>query len=367
MPLITLDNEQKMIQSEVRKFATSSLEPISSEIDKNAVISDDIFKKLNDLGLLYPIIPSQYSGAGMNATSLCIIIEEISKSLASLGAILVVNNSVCAFLIDQWAGDGQKKKYFNLMNSGKIMGYVMEPQVDPEGTDASIDSAGAVTGKRNFALNAMYADSMLVPFTGKESMAAVIINKKDKGVKLSKIDLLGLNAAGIMSAEFMGLSVSPEARIKPSGAKSTSHLSAFTQLGFSAVLLGISQAGLDAAVKYSKERKQFGRAICEFYMVQEMLVNMKVRIEAGRNLVYDAAFKYDHKEDFTLASMLCFIHACDTAVYCGLNAIQVHGGYGYTKDYPVERYLRDAKTVQNIAGVGYTVKEQVARDLLGKS
>jgi len=365
--LITLDNEQKMIMSEVRKFAISSLEPISSDIDKKAVISDEIFKKLNDLGLLYPIIPAQYNGAGMNATSLCIIVEEISKSLASLGAILVVNNSICAFFIDQCAGDSQKKKYFDLMNSGKIMGYIMEPQVDPSGADASIDNAGVISGKRNFALNALYADSMFIPFTGKEGVVAAIFNKKDRGVRLSRIDLLGLNAAGIMSAEFMGLSVNPEAQIKPSAAKAASHFTAFAQLGFSAVLLGISQAGLDAAVKYSKERKQFGRAICEFYMVQEMLVNMKVRIEAARNLVYDAAFKYDHKEDFTLASMLCFIHACDTAVYCGLNAIQVHGGYGYTKDYPVERYLRDAKTIQNIAGVQYTVKEQVARDLLGKS
>ncbi len=365
--MITLDNEQKMIQSEVKKFTFSTLEPISSDIDRNAVISDDIFKKLNDLGLLYPIIPAQYNGAGMNATSLCIIIEEISKSLASLGAILVVNNSICAFFIDQYAGDSQKKKYFDLMNSGKIMGYIMVPQVDPEGGDASIDNTGAITGKRNFALNALYADTMLIPFTGKEAEITAIFSKKDQGVKLSKMDLLGLNAAGIMSVEFTGLSVSPEARIQPSGANVSSQLSAFAQLGFSAVLLGISQAGLDAAVKYSKERKQFGRAICEFYMVQEMLVNMKVRIEAARNLVYDAAFKYDHKEDFTLASMLCFIHACDTAVYCGLNAIQVHGGYGYTKDYPVERYMRDAKSIQNIAGVQYTVKEQIARELLGKT
>jgi len=373
MPLISFNSEQKMIQSEVRKFAISALEPISSDIDKNAVISVDIFKKLSELGLLYPIIPAKFDGAGLDGASLCIIIEELSKSLASLGAILVVNNSICAFFIDKYGTEAQKKKLFDMMNSGKIMGYVLENQLDrPPGKEMTVKPAdnGAsvlVNGARDFVLNARYAENFVLPVTVDGKKLSYIISKQENGLKLSCLDTLGLKAAGLMSAEFNGLLINKDwcLQLSAQSVMAAEQSAGFVQIGFSAVLLGIAQAALDASIKYSKERRQFGRAIADFYMIREMLADMKIKIEAARGLLYDAAHRYDHNENYVLAAALAFINAGETAVYSGLKAIQIHGGYGYIKDYPVERYLRDAKTVQNMIAVLFDMKEQVARELLG--
>jgi alkylation response protein AidB-like acyl-CoA dehydrogenase len=138
---------------------------------------------------------------------------------------------------------------------------------------------------------------------------------------------------------------------------------AFTDIGCAAVALGLTEAAFNAALKYSKERRQFNRPICEFPMVREMLVNMKTKIEAARLLVFNAAALCDNGQDYISAAHIARLFCCDAAVYAGTKSVQVHGGYGYSRDYPVERYLRDAKTLQVLLGAPYEIKSEVAREL----
>ncbi|MEO0183260.1 MAG: acyl-CoA dehydrogenase family protein, partial [candidate division WOR-3 bacterium] len=176
-----------------------------------------------------------------------------------------------------------------------------------------------------------------------------------------------MKGAGIADIVFEKLQISEESRLIDgvNFIKAMEGINSYFNLCLSAIALGIAQAGLDASIKYSKERRQFNRPICEFPMVREMLAEMKIKIESARNLVYDAANRVDSGEDYILAADIALATAAETAVYCGIKSVQVFGGYGYTKDYPVERYLRDAKSIQVIGRSGFVLKEKIVRNLLG--
>jgi len=367
--LINLNNEQKMIRDEFRKFAASELEPIAEDIEENGVFPKDIISKLSELGLSSLIIPEKYGGVELDVTSLCIAVEEISKVCASIGAILVVNNCMVAYPLMKYGDDPFKETYLNKLSNGEIGGFVCEPEIDlPEEKNdlKAKDDKFIFSGHREFVLNGSSANFFIMPVSTLENTKYYIVDKDIKGIHLTSKNLLGLRAAGFAGAEFEDTELLEEDCFIPDdkSGKIRSEIHDYANIGFSAISLGIAQAALETAVKYSKERVQFGRRICEFPMVQEMMSEIKMKIETARLLVYDAASKADKGEDLGIASKITRIYCGDLGVFAGLNSIQVHGGYGYMKDYPLERYFRDAKVLQLLETSPRISKAKIAKELL---
>ncbi len=369
MSLINLNNEQKMIRDEFRKFATSELEPIAEEIEENGVFPKDIIGKLSELGLLSLIIPEKYGGVELDVTSLCIAVEEISKVCGSIGTILVINNCMVAYPLMKYGDESFKEKYLNKLSNGEIGGFVCEPEIDLPEEKNDLKAEGDnfnFSGQREFVLNGESANFFIMPISTSDVNKFYIIEKDTKGIQTSPKNILGMRAAGFAGAEFKDLKLTKEACFiaEDNGGKILSEIRDYANIGFSAISLGIAEAALETAIKYSKERVQFGRRICEFPMVQEMMSEIKMKIETARLLIYDAASKVDKGEDFGIASKITRLYCGELGVFAGLNSIQVHGGYGYMKDYPLERYFRDAKVLQLLEASPRIMKSQIAKELL---
>lgn len=368
MALIDLNNEQKLIQNEIRKFSQVELEPVSSDIDKNGVFPVEIIKELTNLGFSSLIIPEKYGGAGLDTTSLCIVLEELSKVCASIGIILVVNNCLTAYPIIKYAPGEKKDYYLKKLTKGEIGAYVADLEINTPDKKIEVrekDGNYLISGKQKFVLNGETANFFIIPLTLSNGKALYIF-EKNADINPTKHNILGIRAAGIASFEFKDIKLRNDAcLISSDGAEAAfQKLRDYSNIGFSAISLGIAEAAFDASIKYSKERKQFGKAISEFPMIQEMLVDMKTRTEAARFLVYDAAAKYDEGHNYSLNASMARLLSSEAAVFSGIKAIQVHGGYGYTKDYPVERFLRDAKSLQVLVEVPYDLKSKIVKELL---
>lgn len=364
MALIKFNSEQKLIQNEVRKFVLQEIEPISSDIEKNGKIPEEIFKKLAELGFLYPIIPIEPGGAGLDTTSLCIIIEELSRVCGSLGFICAVNNGLVGLALNKY-GKEKFKTFMSRLASSEIAGFDYVAGIQNE-IKILQDNPLKITGKRRFMLNAEMASFVLLNINAENRNALFILNNLKEKTKISKPYLLGMKSAGIADVIFDHIEI-PEEFCLVQGAdynQAISQIRKYFSLCLSTVCLGIAEAGLEASIKYAKERKQFNKPICEFPMVQEMLAEMKMKIEATRNLIYDVASRFDSGEECGLACSITQATATETAVYCGIKSVQIFGGYGYTKDYPVERYLRDAKSIQVLGELSIKLREKIAHELL---
>jgi len=367
--LIKLNNEQKMIRDEFRKFAVSEIEPAAEEIEKNGVFPIAIVEKLVDLGLLGLIIPEKYGGVELDMTSLCIAVEEISKVCASIGTILVANNCLIAYPLMKFGQESLKEKYLNKLAEGEIGGYICEPEIDlpQEKNDLKTEGDNYIfSGHREFILNGEAANFYIMPIQTKENTKYFIFDKNTRGIFPDPKNLLGMRTAGFTEAEFQDLNMIKENCFLTDDKKDDiqSEIRDFSNIGFSAISLGIAQSALDTSIKYAKERVQFGRTISEFPMIRDMLADMKIKIETVRLLIYDAASRFDNGEDYSEQSKIARIIASETGIFCGLNSIQIHGGYGYIKDYPLERYFRDAKVVQLLDASPRIMKEEIAKGLL---
>ena len=369
MGLINFNNEQKLIQREVRKFATAEIESQSSELDKECMFPTVIVQKLSELGLLSLIVPEKYGGSNLDTTSLCIVIEELSKVCASLATVVVVNNCLFAYPIIKYGQESHKDFFLNKLSEGVLGGYVVELEIDSVREALHICTVNgdySISGKREFVLNGESARFFLLPVALPNGKGLYVFSKDIKGITMAHPRILGLKSAGIVCFEFKDVLLSHGECLVPeeSGKSVLEEIRDYSHIGFSAVSLGIAEASFEAALSYSKQRKQFGRPICEFPMVQEMLTDMKLKIEAARLLVYDAAAKCDTGKFCSLTSKNARLYTSNAAVFSGLHAIQIHGGYGYTKDYPVERYLRDAKVLQVLEKTPHELKSSIAKELL---
>lgn len=367
MSLINLNNEQKLILNEIRKFSQTELEPLAEDIDRKDVFPADIIKKLNDLGLSGIIIPEQYGGAALDTTSLCIVLEELARASAAVSTILFVNNCLVAYPLIHCAPQEKKEQYLAQLCNGTIAGYCVEAGIDAQNKSLQVSGSETehiLSGKHDFVLNGEVAQFVILPITlsGDTDLHVIDVTSHVKPVKQ---DIMGLRGAGVAGFELTDVVLNATTRLTSIAADTTtSSFHDYARIGFAAVSLGCAEATRDASIKYSKERKQFGRAICEFPMVQEMIVDMNTNIEAARFLVYDAAARADKGDAFSSAAGSARLMSANTAVLCGIKAVQVYGGYGYTKDYPVERYLRDAKTLQLITDTPQDLKIAIAKELL---
>ena len=376
----TLDSNEKLIQEMVREFALNELEPMAEEIDRSSEFPWANIKKLAGLGLMGMIIPEEFGGGGMDFLSLSIAIEEISRECASTGVIVAVHQSLCAYPIIAFGNDSQKKKYLPIMAKAEKIGAfgLTEPNAgsDPAAieTTARLDGDHYIlNGSKRFITNGGEAGIFIVFATmdkslGHKGVSAFIIEKDFPGFSVGKHeDLLGLRATSNCELQFDDCKVPKENLLgdEGQGFKIALHTIDTSRIDIGAQAVGISQAALEASVKYSKERKTFGKPICEYEMIQSKLAEMATRIDGARLLVYRVAcMKDEGVQRFSKEAAMAKYAASEAVMYCVREAIQVYGGYGYTKDYPVERYYRDAKCMEIYEGTSEIQKIVIARGLL---
>ena len=375
-----LDSNQKLIQEMVREFAVNELEEKAVEIDQTKEFPWTNIKKMAELGLMGMIIPEAYGGGGMDFLSLAIAVEEISHGCASTGVIVAVNQTLTAYPIMQFGTDEQKKKYLPLLAKAEKIGAFALTESgagsDPAGmeTTAKLDGDHYIlNGSKRFITNGEEAGIFIVfAVTAKEKghkgINAFIVEKDFPGFSVGEHeDLMGLRATGNCELMFDDCKV-PKTNLlggEGDGFKIAMHTIDTSRIDIGAQAVGIAQAALDAAIKYSKERKTFGKPICEYQMIQSKLAEMAVRIDAARLLVYRAAAVKDAGASrYSKEAAMAKYMASEACMYAVREAVQIYGGYGYTKDYPVERFFRDAKVMEIYEGTSEIQKIVIARSVL---
>jgi alkylation response protein AidB-like acyl-CoA dehydrogenase len=370
---------QLMIQQTARKFAEEELAPSAIERDEKEEFPFDAVKKLGELGFMGMMIPEQYGGAGFDTISYVLAMEEISKVDASCGVIMSVNNSLVCYGLNEWGTEEQKQKYLIPLASGKKLGAfaLSEPEA---GSDASNQKTIAersgdeyiLNGTKNFITNGSNADFVLVMATtdkskGAHGISTFIVEKGIPGFSVAKKEKkLGIRSSDTVSLAFQDCRIPVANRVgdEDFGFKFAMKTLDGGRIGIAAQALGIAQASLEASIKYSKQRKAFEKYISEFQAIQFKIAEMATSIDAARLLVLKAASLKDAGNPFAQASAMAKLFASKVAVDAALEAIQIHGGYGYVQEYLVERYLRDAKITEIYEGTSEVQRIVISRSLL---
>jgi alkylation response protein AidB-like acyl-CoA dehydrogenase len=370
---------QLMIQETARKFAEDVLAPDASVRDEREEFPSEAVKRLGELGFMGMMVPEKYGGAGLDTISYVVALEEISKVDASCGVIMSVNNSLVCFGIEEWGTEEQKQKYLVPLAQGKLLGAfaLSEPGAGSDAvnqqTSACIEGEYYVlNGTKNFTTNGASADVILVMAATDKSKGAggistFIVEKGTPGLSVAKKEKkLGIRASDTASLAFEECKVPRSNRIGDEGFGFKFAMITLDggRIGIAAQALGISQASFEAARDYSRQRKAFGSYLSEFQAIQFKLADMATKIEAARLLTLNAAALKDARKRYSVAAAEAKVFASKVAVDCALDAIQVHGGYGYTRDFPVERYLRDAKITEIYEGTSEIQRIVIARELL---
>lgn len=375
-----LTADQKMLQKMVRELALKELDPVAAEVDKSGEFPWDNIKKLAKQGLMGVVVPEKYGGAGFDFIALAIAVEEISRVCATTGVVTAVNNSLVAYPLYAFGNEEQRQRWLPPLASAEKLGAIgiTEPNA---GSDVVAMEATAkldgdhyiLNGTKRFITNGGVGSIFLIfAFTNKDlkhkGISAFVVDRDTPGFTLGKHeDLMGIRATANCELIFEDAKI-PKANLlgkEGDGFKICMHTLDVSRIDIGAQAVGLAQGALDEAIKYSKERKTFGQPICEFEMIQSMLAEMATQIQAARLLVYYAAFCKDKGEGrFSKESSMAKWFASETAVNVTRKAVQIHGGYGYTKDYKVERFYRDAKIMELYEGTSEVQKIVIARSVL---
>jgi alkylation response protein AidB-like acyl-CoA dehydrogenase len=368
-----------MIRETARKFAEEKLAPSADDRDEKELFPFDAIKEMGELGFMGMMVSEKYGGAALDTISYVLAMEEISKVDASAGVVMSVNNSLVCWGIETYGSEQQKEKYLRDLATGKKLGAfaLSEPEA---GSDATNQRTTAVrngdhyvlNGMKNFITNGANADVVLVMAStdrskGAKGVSAFIVEKGLPGFSVAKKEKkLGIRSSDTVSLAFQDVRIPVENRVGEEGFGIKFALKTLDggRIGIAAQALGIAQGSLDAAIKYSKERKAFEHPIAEFQAIQFKLADMVTNVEAARMLVLNAASLKDRKEAYNVAAAMAKLYASKVAVQCALEAIQIHGGYGYIREYKVERFLRDAKITEIYEGTSEIQRVVIARSLL---
>lgn len=374
-----LNETQIMIRDTARQFAESELSDGVVGRDEKEQFPADQVKKLGELGFMGMMVPEQYGGAGLDTVSYVLAMMEISKVDASCGVIMSVNNSLVCFGLLKWGTEEQKQKYLIPLAEGKKLGAfaLSEPEA---GSDASNQRTTAIrsgdtyilNGTKNFITNGSSADVILVMAAtnsskGPHGISTFIVEKGTPGLTVAKKEKkLGIRSSDTVSLAFQDCVVPASNRIGEEGFGFKFAMQTLDggRIGIAAQAIGIANASLDAAKRYSRERKAFGKRIVEFQSLQFKIAEMATKIDAATLLTFQAAAKKDRNEPFGVEAAIAKLFSSKIAVESSLEAIQIHGGYGYMKEYNVERYLRDAKITEIYEGTSEVQRIVIARDIL---
>jgi alkylation response protein AidB-like acyl-CoA dehydrogenase len=376
-----LTEEQREIQRLARDFALAEIAPHAAEWDRDAYFDRSLVGKLGELGFLGMLIPEAYDGLGVDTLTYLLALEEIAAVDASAAVLMSVHNSLPTQMILRWGTEEQKQRFLRPMARGEMLGAFALSEADA-GSDASALRAQAtrdgddwiLEGTKSWVTSGSAADVILVMArtdtpaerTGSRGIGAFIITPDLPGFAVGKKeDKMGLRASPTVQLVFDGMRV-PAANLL--GDPSQGFVYAMQsldngRLGISAQSVGIARAALEAAVRYAGERQQFGKAIREFEAIQFKLADMTTRVTAARALLHAAASAKDRGEAITQLSSMSKLFSSETAMYVATEAIQVFGGYGYIKEYPVERLFRDAKVTEIYEGTSEIQRIVIARGL----
>jgi alkylation response protein AidB-like acyl-CoA dehydrogenase len=371
--------EQLAVQAAARDFARTELLPGVIERDDKQQFPKEQVKKMGELGFMGMMVDPKYNGGGMDTISYVLAMEEISKIDASCSVVMSVNNSLVCWGLETYGTEDQKEKYLKRLATGEIIGAfcLSEPEA---GSDATSQRTTAIdmgdhyllNGTKNWITNGNSADVYLViAQTDAEKrhkgINALIVEKGMPGFVVGKKeDKLGIRGSDTHSLMFTDVKVPKANRIGEDGFGFNFAMKTLNggRIGIAAQALGIASGAYELALKYSKERKAFGKAIAEHQGIQFKLAEMAVQINAARLMCLQAAWLKDQKQDYATASAMAKLYASQVAMDTTVEAVQVHGGYGFVKEYHVERMMRDAKITQIYEGTSEIQKIVIARDIL---
>jgi alkylation response protein AidB-like acyl-CoA dehydrogenase len=375
----SLTEEHLMIRDAARDFAQAELLPGVIERDEKQVFPDELVKKMGDLGFMGIMVDPKYGGSGMDTISYVLIMEELSKVDASASVIVSVNNSLVCYGLEQYGTEEQKQKYLTKLATGEMIGAfcLSEPEA---GSDATSQKTTAIdmgdhyllNGTKNWITNGGRSDVYLVIAQtdrekGHRGINAFIVEKGMPGFDIGpKEDKLGIRGSDTHTLQFNDVKVPKENRIGEDGFGFKFAMKTLSggRIGIAAQALGIAAGAYELALKYSKERKAFGTEICNHQAIAFKLADMYTEIEAARLLVMKAAYIKDQKENYDMASAMAKLYASKVAMEQTVEAVQIHGGNGFVKEYHVERLMRDAKITQIYEGTSEIQKIVISRGVI---
>ncbi len=377
---LELSDEQQMIQAMAREFAETAIRPIAAEIDRDARFPHETVKRMGELGLMGIAVPEQWGGSGADAVSYAVALEEIAKACASHAVIMSVNNSLYGDPVLKYGTDAQRERFLKPVASGHAQGCfaLTEPQAGSDATNQHTVAVRdgdyyVVNGRKLFITSGREASFALVfcqtdRTKGHRGISAFVVEKGTPGFTVSKTeDKLGIRASDTAELVFDDCRVPAATRLGEEGMGFRIALAAIDggRIGIAAQALGIATGAYERSLAYARERRSFGVPIGEHQMVQWMLADMVTAIEGARLLTLRAAALKDAGKPYSTAAAMAKLFASETAMRVTTDAIQVHGGYGYIKEYEVERYFRDAKITQIYEGTSQIQKLVIAREVLG--
>jgi alkylation response protein AidB-like acyl-CoA dehydrogenase len=377
---IQLTEEQRMIQSMAREFAEKEIRPVAEQLDREARFPRETVARMGELGLLGIAVPERYGGSGADTVSYVVALEEVAKACASHAVIMSVNNSLFCDPVLKFGTEAQRERFLAPFASGEKIGCfaLTEPQAGSDATNqetsAVRDGAGyLLNGRKIFVTNGREAAAALVfcqtdREKGHRGISAFLVEKGTPGFLVPKVEeKLGLRASDTAEYVFEECRVPAENRLGEEGMGFKIAMSALDggRIGIAAQALGIAAGAYELSLAYARERKSFGVPIAHHQMVQWMLADMATAIEAARLLTWRAAVLKDAGQPFGPEASMAKLFASEMAMKVTTDAIQVHGGYGYLREYQVERYFRDAKITQIYEGTSQIQRVVIARHILG--
>jgi butyryl-CoA dehydrogenase len=377
---LDLTDEQRMVREVARDFAEREVRPIAQEIDRDARFPHETIKRMGELGLMGILTPERWGGAGGDTVSYAVAMEEIARVCGSHAVVMSVNNSLFCDPIGKYGNDGQRERFLRPVASGHEIGCfaLTEPQA---GSDATNQHTLArrdgdhyvVNGRKVFITNGREASTALVlvqtdQAKGSRGISALLIEKSRKGFLVPKTEeKLGIRASDTAEFVFEDCRVPVENRLGEEGQGFKIAMASLDggRIGIAAQALGLAVGAYERALAYARERKSFGVPIGQHQMVQWMLADMATAIEGARLLIWQAASLKDAGRPFSTQSAMAKLFAADMAMKVTTDAVQIHGGYGFIKEYEVERFFRDAKITQIYEGTSQIQKLVIARAVLG--
>jgi alkylation response protein AidB-like acyl-CoA dehydrogenase len=375
----SLSEEQQLLKQSVRDFAERELAPHAREWDEKQEFPREVFTRLGDMGLMGAVFPAEYGGAGLGTLDYAIAMEELSRVDAGVALSVAAHNSLCSGHIFLAGSDEQKKRFLAPLARGEKIGAWGLTE-NSAGSDAGGTRTTAVrdgdhwvlNGSKTFITNGRLADTAVIMAVtdkakGKKGISAFVVERGTKGFRSGKKeDKLGVRSSDTSELVLEDCRVPAANLLGKEGHGFVDALRILDRgrIGIAAFSIGIAQSSLEASIAYARTRKQFGRAIAEFQAIQMKIADMSTQIEAARLLCWKAAALRDSGKEHTVESSQAKLFASEMAVHVALEAIQVHGGYGYIKEYPVERHLRDAKLGTIGEGTSEVQRMVIARALL---
>jgi butyryl-CoA dehydrogenase len=373
------DEDHRLLQQEIQEFAQKEVATGAAERDEAAEMPEGLIRQLANMGLFGISIPEQYGGAGMGTVASSMVVEEVSKACAGTGVLLSAHGSLCVDPIMIFGTEEQKQKYLPGLASGETIGCLSLTEAGA-GSDAGAATCAAVlkddgwhvTGSKLFVTNGKEAGVMVLiavtdPDDPKRKLSAFIVEKPQPGLRIGKLEKkLGIRCSSTAEFIFEDCVLPKDALLGQRGRGLRVALTTLDggRIGIAAQALGIAEACLHEAAEYANTRVQFGRPIGKFQAIQSKLADMAVGIEAARALTYRASWLKDMGKDYSQAGAMAKLFASEMASQAANHAVQVFGGSGYCKDYPVERYLRDAKITEIYEGTSEIHRIVIARSLV---